>query len=107
MKTLFWAFTLIFLLFSPAYALEKDNLPVVCDQSVKIYEALKRKNFQPIAIGEVEHTTTVILVNPDRDMVVAVSVAVNSQQITCIFVGGEKNTEVFDLQKQSNSDKKL
>ena len=103
MKTLFWAFTLIFLLFSPAYSLEKDNLPVVCDSSVKIYEALKSKNFQPIAIGEVNQVTTAILVNPERDMVVAVSVAVHSQHITCIFVGGEKNVEVFELKTQSEN----
>lgn len=107
MKTLFCAFILIFFLFSPAYALERDNLPVVCDQSAKIYDALKRKNFQPIAIGEVEKTTTVVLVNPERDMVIAVSVAVNSQQITCIFVGGEKNTEIFNFEKSSSSDKKV
>lgn len=99
MKTLILAFLLAFFPISSILAIEQDNLPVACDSSAKILDALKRKNFQPIAIGEVDQVTTLILVNPDRDMVIAVTVMVNSRQTTCIFIGGEKNTEVFDLNK--------
>lgn len=98
MKALILAIFLIFVS-GTASAVTEDQLPVACDSSKKIFDALKTKKFSPVLLGEVDNTQTTIWINPDMDMVIAITVQSQGKFMTCIFVGGEKNTQIIEPPK--------
>lgn len=106
MKAAFSAFLCIFLAFFPAMAFTEDRLPVACDSTKKVLEQIKKKQFELVLMGEVDQVQTMIFINPENDMVVAVVVQVEQKSTTCIFIAGEKNTTLFNFPKK-DKDKDL
>lgn len=94
MKKLLLSLFFIFLTI-PANAVTEEALPVVCDKSKLVFDQLKAKQFQPVLMGSTDKMTTMVFVNKNRDMVVSVSIKVESEYMTCIFIAGEKNAELF------------
>lgn len=94
MKKLLLSLFFIFLAI-PANAVTEEALPVACDKSKLVFDQLKAKQFQPVMMGSTKLMTTMIFVNPNKDMVVSISVKVEDEYQTCIFIGGEKNAELF------------
>ena len=45
---------------------------------------------------------TAIFLNSDHDMIVALTTEGRGKNITCVFVGGEKNTQIFSLPTQQS-----
>lgn len=106
MKTAFLTFLFIFCLVASTHAATEDRLPVVCDATKNVLDQIKKKKYELVLMGEVDSMQTMIFVNPDQDMVIAVIVSVNKESTTCIFVGGEKNTIMFRTPHVFNDNEK-
>ena len=50
---------------------------------------------------------TAVFLNSDRDMIIALTTEGRGKNITCVFVGGEKNTQIFRLPQEPDQDQKL
>jgi hypothetical protein len=83
------------------------NAPMMCDESKKLFDLLKKKRFAPVLLGESDNVQTAVFLNADRDMIIAFTSEDKGKHITCLIVGGEKNTHVFQLPQESNQDQKL
>jgi len=90
-------------LFNSAQAQTAETAPLVCDESKKVFDLLKKRRFYPVIIGESENLQTAIFLNVDRDMIVAITMEESQKHITCIFLGGEKNTQIFSLPSQQEN----
>lgn len=89
-------FCLFFILFAiPANAVTTEAFPVVCDKSKLVFEQLKASQYKPVMMGNVKAMTTLIFVNPSRDMVITMSIKVDTEHMTCIFIAGEGNAELL------------
>lgn len=106
MKTLILAFLLVFAWSKPVLALTEDSIPVVCDNSKLVLAQLKGKAYQPVIIGETDKVQTAIFLNTKYELVIAITVKIDDKWTTCIFIGGETNTQTFDLPRRSSDNEK-
>mgnify|MGYP003351551244 FL=1 len=90
-----------------ASAESAENAPMVCEESKKVFDLLKKRKFYPVIIGESENMQTAVFLNSDRDMIIALTTEGRGKNITCVFVGGEKNTQIFRLPQEPDQDQKL
>ena len=99
MKKLGLALVLLFLMVKPAIAATMDALPVYCDSTKIVFEQLKGRKFRPVLMGNVEKLYTIIMVNDQKDMAITFTLNHEGKNMTCIFVGADKNTEFLEFQK--------
>jgi hypothetical protein len=101
MKTGFFAILAGFCLILPsiAHAQLDENAPMMCDESKKVFDLLKKKKFFPVLLGETDNVQTAVFLNTDKDMIIALTSEEKGRHITCVFVGGEKNTQIFKIPK--------
>lgn len=83
-----------------------DSIPVVYNNTKSVLTQLKYKLYQPFIIGEIEKVQTTVFLNRTYDMVIAVTVNIDGQWTTCIFIGGDKHTQTFDLPKRLSEKEK-
>lgn len=95
MKKLLFSVFFIFLTLSTANAVTEEALPVACEKSKIVFEQLKAKKFKPVMIGNTKQITTMVFINTDKDMVVSVTLKVENEYMTCIFIAGENSAELF------------